>query len=81
MYQMPSTAICWSTYEFFKYLLGSTQDLRIVGPTTKVLAEEKSSGPHSEDATQAHVEKVTFKTRDSGLPRELPAMSGKRNFS
>lgn len=25
MYQMPSTAICWSTYEFFKYALGVTK--------------------------------------------------------
>uniref|UniRef100_A0A1B6E6V8 Mitoferrin n=1 Tax=Clastoptera arizonana TaxID=38151 RepID=A0A1B6E6V8_9HEMI len=24
LYQMPSTAICWSTYEFFKYLLNSS---------------------------------------------------------
>ncbi|ENN81934.1 mitoferrin-1 [Dendroctonus ponderosae] len=76
MYQMPSTAICWSTYEFFKYLLGSTQDLRIVAPTTKVLAEAKCSEPNSDEAAQAHAEKVTFKARESGLPRELPAMSG-----
>lgn len=25
LYQMPATAICWSTYEFFKYLLGATK--------------------------------------------------------
>lgn len=24
LYQMPSAAICWSTYEFFKYALNST---------------------------------------------------------
>lgn len=23
LYQMPATAICWSTYEFFKYILGA----------------------------------------------------------
>lgn len=26
LYQMPATAICWSTYEFFKYILQSKQD-------------------------------------------------------
>ncbi|XP_015585425.1 mitoferrin-2 isoform X2 [Cephus cinctus] len=26
IYQMPATAICWSTYEFFKYALHSRQD-------------------------------------------------------
>lgn len=25
MYQMPATAICWSTYEFFKYVFGVTK--------------------------------------------------------
>ncbi|XP_066149418.1 mitoferrin-1 [Euwallacea fornicatus] len=78
MYQMPSTAICWSTYEFFKYVLGSTQELRIA--PTKVFAEEISgntvdcSEDHSADhGSQTHSEKINFR---SGLPRELPAMSG-----
>ncbi|XP_034937103.1 mitoferrin-2 isoform X2 [Chelonus insularis] len=26
IYQMPATAICWSTYEFFKYILARRQD-------------------------------------------------------
>lgn len=26
LFQMPSTAICWSTYEFFKYILGHRKD-------------------------------------------------------
>lgn len=25
LYQMPATAVCWSTYEFFKYLLNRTE--------------------------------------------------------
>lgn len=83
MYQMPSTAICWSTYEFFKYLLGATQEIRIVSPTSNVLAEERdieSMCPEltsKTDSTQtSHGEKNTFKTRETGLHRELPAMSG-----
>lgn len=74
---MPSTAICWSTYEFFKYLLGNTQELRLVTPTTSVLAEEKIHHDQSDDhPSQTHYEKVNFRSRDSGLARELPAMSG-----
>ncbi|XP_050303986.1 mitoferrin-1-like [Anthonomus grandis grandis] len=76
MYQMPSTAICWSTYEFFKYLLGSTQELRIVAPTSNVLAEEKESCEDDFPGSTTHFEKITFKSRESGVPRELPAMSG-----
>ncbi|XP_060528569.1 mitoferrin-1 [Cylas formicarius] len=72
MYQMPSTAICWSTYEFFKYILGATQDVRLASATSTVLAED---GDAKGDHAQAHSEKSTHKTRDTS-PRELPAMSG-----
>ncbi|CRK88035.1 CLUMA_CG001821, isoform A [Clunio marinus] len=30
LYQMPATAVCWSTYEFFKYLLNRTEKKQIV---------------------------------------------------
>lgn len=81
MYQMPSTAICWSTYETFKYLLGSTPEMRIVTPATNVLAEERATltDPSSGDARDIpsnYSEKSSFRSRESGLPRELPAMSG-----
>ncbi|CAH1374833.1 hypothetical protein MTP99_016184 [Tenebrio molitor] len=62
MYQMPATAICWSTYEFFKYLLGRSGEVRLVNTTT-VLAE-------AEPPKNESVEKINLK------PRELPAMSG-----
>ncbi|EFA10359.2 mitoferrin-1 [Tribolium castaneum] len=63
MYQMPATAICWSTYEFFKYLLTTSAEVRLVSaPTSVVLAEES---PKYEPT-----EKINLK------PRELPAMSG-----
>lgn len=32
LYQMPATAICWSTYEFFKYLLNRVEKQKV--PTT-----------------------------------------------
>lgn len=74
MYQMPSTAICWSTYEFFKYILGTTQEIRIMGPTTTVLAEETSH--KTIEKPEGYLEKNTYKTRDTSVPRELPSLSG-----
>ncbi|KAF7264127.1 hypothetical protein GWI33_000597 [Rhynchophorus ferrugineus] len=73
MFQMPSTAICWSTYEFFKYLLGTTQEIRIIGPATTVLADENGHKP-SEKQESTH--EKSFKTRDTSLPRELTSLSG-----
>ncbi|XP_054009414.1 mitoferrin-1-like [Hylaeus anthracinus] len=32
IYQMPATTICWSTYEFFKYVLHEKQDDAYCGP-------------------------------------------------
>lgn len=65
MYQMPATAICWSTYEFFKYLLGHNrlEEVRLVVNPTAVRAEEDNI--------------VSPSSETIGLkPRELPAMSG-----
>lgn len=28
LYQMPATAVCWSTYEFFKYMLNRTEKVK-----------------------------------------------------
>ncbi|XP_019871725.1 mitoferrin-1 [Aethina tumida] len=67
MYQMPATAICWSTYEFFKYLLGNAPEVRqVIAP----IIEEK---PIKLEAP-AMAEKINLKP--SLPPRELPAMSG-----
>lgn len=67
MHQMPSTAICWSTYEFFKYILGAS-DVRIV-PTGSVLAEEETEPPR---ATKSD---CTGETR-SLKPIDIPSLSG-----
>lgn len=69
MYQMPATAICWSTYEFFKYALGTTTEMRIVPSSGTVLAEEKESKTEP-SINESHSEKYNLKSR------ELPAMSG-----
>ncbi|CAG9772251.1 unnamed protein product [Ceutorhynchus assimilis] len=78
MFQMPATAICWSTYEFFKYIL-QKQEIRIVPSSTNVLAEDRGDGFEGSDSdptSPTHYEKINFRSRDSSLPRELPAMSG-----
>uniref|UniRef100_A0A1B6EHE9 Mitoferrin n=1 Tax=Cuerna arida TaxID=1464854 RepID=A0A1B6EHE9_9HEMI len=61
LYQMPSTAICWSTYEFFKYMLTTPVAMDSIGETPEAESPPKSRGP-------APV--------SESWPRELPAMSG-----
>lgn len=61
MYQMPATAICWSTYEFFKYILSShrpEQDHRNL----------QMDESHAALKNEAPSEKLV-------KSRELPAMS------
>lgn len=68
MYQMPATAICWSTYEFFKYILGHNrlEDVRY----------NVTIGNDDEQQQQQQL-KETLREEKMGLkPRELPAMSG-----
>jgi solute carrier family 25 (mitochondrial iron transporter), member 28/37 len=41
LYQMPATAVCWSTYEFFKYMLNRTEKVKPIvtlSPTSSVSA-------------------------------------------
>lgn len=70
MYQMPSTAICWSTYEFFKYILGaSPTEVRLVPAAAAVHAEEQKF-EETPSKTENAVDTRSIK------PIELPAMSG-----
>lgn len=70
VYQMPSTAICWSTYEFFKYFISRSNEVRLVPGSTSVAAVEEDDSKKSEIGTQTHQETYNLKSR------ELPAMSG-----
>ncbi|XP_054261104.1 mitoferrin-1 isoform X2 [Macrosteles quadrilineatus] len=67
IYQMPSTAICWSTYEFFKYMLKKPIVVETIGETLDIaVAPDVRISPKPD-------------VRVSGAeswPRELPAMSG-----
>ncbi|GJQ75888.1 mfrn [Trypoxylus dichotomus] len=77
-YQMPSTAICWSTYEFFKYLLGVTRLEDSVRITTPVLADadtNKYDQNSTSSSSSSNSEKLALK------PRELPAMSSTGLYS
>lgn len=72
---MPATAICWSTYEFFKYFISSSNDVRLVPGSTSVVAVEEEENKRKMDASntlgpQIHQEKYNLKSK------ELPAMSG-----
>lgn len=45
IYQMPSTAICWSTYEFFKYMLATPGVVEIVGDQQEQEPRSKGAMP------------------------------------
>lgn len=71
MYTMPSTAICWSTYEFFKYLLGATE-MRI------------GAAVHAEEEVECGVEEKKEPAADLRSvkpPKELPVISGAGLYS
>lgn len=70
MYQMPATAICWSTYEFFKYLLGHNR-LEEIRYNVSLTANDSDQEQQKETTPNSNsTEKLGLK------PRELPAMSG-----
>ncbi|KAK9722893.1 Mitochondrial carrier protein [Popillia japonica] len=78
MYQMPSTAICWSTYEFFKYLMGVTRLEDSVRRTMPVLAESDTS---KYDQITNNININSNNDKIALKPRELPAMSSTGLYS
>lgn len=82
LYQMPATAVCWSTYEFFKYLL-YTNKRKSVSLASPVVAAPASSTLTFEDNKlskplhhfHAMNKEPTASVSPSHYPRELPAMS------
>lgn len=82
LYQMPSTAICWSMYEFFKYFLSSHSGeqgdsaLRLVVPQPALVTDEqrqdsRTGGDSWDGWGAAGVSSGPVKTS-----RELPSVSG-----
>lgn len=75
---MPATAICWSTYEFFKYIIEtrgqealSSSRIETMTPTMEVFGIVPAVGAASSTAPSSATPLET-----SVKPRELPAMSG-----
>ncbi|XP_057672726.1 mitoferrin isoform X1 [Diorhabda carinulata] len=80
MYQMPATAICWSTYEFFKYSLKNSSDVRLVPGSTNTKVSSKPIDMeiklNSDNVRiDSNNEKYNLKAK------ELPAMSGAGLYS
>lgn len=90
LYQMPATAICWSTYEFFKYLLNRTHKSKLEPKDVVALSTGVERLHYVLPVTasvSAETNSITVASTTSpdqsvsrelpGLkPRELPAMSG-----
>lgn len=84
LYQMPATAICWSTYEFFKYLLNRTHKSKlepkdVVAPLSTGVERLHYVLPVAASVSAETTNAITAPgSRDlPGMkPRELPAMSG-----
>lgn len=83
LYQMPATAICWSTYEFFKYFLNRTEKKKILtSPAPGVIQFEQKLAyvlPSSVSADGGREQNVPA-NNSSMKPRELPAMSSAGNY-
>lgn len=93
LYQMPATAICWSTYEFFKYMLIKRDTKKpALAPSTEIsiqFDDNKIPKLHYVlPSTSVSAAETTSAVSNSPpqpatylKPRELPAMSGNGLFS
>ena len=77
LYQMPATAVCWSTYEFFKFILQQReQNLRGKPPSSPVSTPSVTTTsstpilPYDDNKLSKPMQYVLQKDA-----RELPAMS------
>lgn len=87
LYQMPATAVCWSTYEFFKYLLNRTEKVKVPPMSAPILYDDnKSSKQPLHFVLPKDSSKVLNDVPSTSIhptnppptlpyPRELPAMS------
>lgn len=90
LYQMPATAVCWSTYEFFKYMLNRTEkkkpieasgEISLVFDDNKPLKQPlhfvlpKDSSKILSDLPSTSIHPTPNPPPTLPYPRELPAMS------
>ncbi|KAL3268830.1 hypothetical protein HHI36_007923, partial [Cryptolaemus montrouzieri] len=71
MYTMPSTAICWSTYEFFKYLLQA----KVISSSTVTALAEDDNNDHAIARSLIQAESPSSEKATILKPRELPTMA------
>lgn len=89
LYSMPATAICWSTYEFFKYLLtrdnlpesskcmGKDESPLIYAlPNPIVSTEPSSNTSNTNNTTQSHNPQSSSSNFRDSPTTTLPVMSG-----
>ena len=91
LYQMPSTAICWSMYEFFKYFLSRRSEqgdspMILMVPSGTVVAEAAPGDQDSKTSSEGTCRSSgdTWEGWSNGggcpnpikTPRELPSVSG-----
>lgn len=82
LYQMPATAVCWSTYEFFKYLLyeNKRKTMSIASPVVAAKSPATTTPLTFEDNKLSkplhHFHAMNKDASTAPIyPRELPAMS------
>jgi solute carrier family 25 (mitochondrial iron transporter), member 28/37 len=86
LYQMPATAVCWSTYEFFKYMLNRTEKVKPVNVSAPSFDDNKPSKqplhfvlPKDSPKILSDLPGTTIHPTNPPptlpYPRELPAMS------
>lgn len=82
LYQMPSTAICWSMYEFFKYFLSSRAGeqgdsaLRLVVPQAALIIDEQHQDSRASGDSWDGWGTTGGSSGPVKTPRELPSVSG-----
>lgn len=84
LYQMPATAICWTTYEFFKYLLNRTEKVKptpVDGPGPALVVPKlhaTTAADDSKSSSRLHyvlpVTAAAVSAETSGAP-EVPSTS------
>lgn len=77
LYQMPATAVCWSTYEFFKYMLHHKERQKSLSLPSPTIAAAAAPNMNSLPFDDNKISKTSIHTTSSSppYPRELPAMS------
>lgn len=79
LYQMPATAVCWSTYEFFKFFLNQKEKKQLlfspVVTTPLTSASSATTTPAPFDDNKLAKPSLQFVLQKDATSRELPTVS------